>query len=136
MILSDRDQRLICLWLAGWKTESIATEIGLSQTRVRFRAREVGLPLRKIRALNLWPCIVSWARKGHDAVEIAKGINCTKPEVVAGCGELPVFDVKQPRKPVDVAIRSKASKRAWATRKRLAAARAASEAGKMGREAA
>ncbi len=130
MILTDRDQRLICLWLAGWKTESIATEVGMSQTRVRFRAREVGLPLRKIRALNLWPSIVAWARKGYDAVEIAKGIKCTKPEVVGGCDE-PPFNVKQPRKPGDIAIRSKASKRAWETRRRQKIARAASEAGKM-----
>jgi hypothetical protein len=124
VILTDRDNRIICLWLAGWKTESIATEVGMSPTRLRYRAREVGLPARKIRAVNLWPCIVAWARKGHSAVEIARGIKCTKPEVAAGCGNSDGFNVKPPRKPVDTAIRSKASRRAWATRKRLAAARA------------
>jgi hypothetical protein len=133
VILTDRDNRIICLWLAGWKTESIATEVGMSPTRLRYRAREVGLPARKIRAVNLWPCIVAWARKGHSAVEIAKGIKCTKPEVAAGCGNSGGFNVKQPRKKVAAHIRSKASKRGWATRKLQDRARQAdaAEAGKI-----
>ena len=124
MILTDRDNRIICLWLAGWKTESIATEVGMSPTRLRYRAREVGLPARKIRAVNLWPCIVAWARKGHSAVEIARGIKCTKPEVAAGCGK-PLCHEKQVQ--ARVAARARAAKRAWATRKRQAAARAEAE---------
>jgi hypothetical protein len=137
VILTDKDRRLICLWLAGWKSESIASEIGMAAAKVRERARKVGLPKRISRPRNLWPSIVAWARNGHDAMAIARGIQCTKPEVIAECGDAQRFDVKQPRKPVDVAIRSKASKRAWATRRRLASARkAASAASEPNRDAA
>lgn len=134
MILTDRDRRLISLWLAGWKTESIATELGMHHAKVRFRAREIGLPKHAVRNFNLWPYIVAWAKRGHDAMAIARGIKCTRPEVVAGC-DIGLFQVKQP-KPV-LAIRSKASKRAWATRKRQIAARQAAMAeAESGKEAA
>lgn len=126
MILSDRDQRLICLWLAGWKTESIAAEIGISYTRVRTRALKVGLPKRKVRGLNLWPSIVAWARNGYDAEDIAKGIKCTRIDVMSGCGSLGVVSREtKRRKRSTIVSRSKASKRSWATRKRQAAARRA-----------
>lgn len=90
MRISDRDRRIICLWLAGFKAEAIAAEMGTTRGPIHRRAGELGLPRRlpgaQAKSLprpNLWPHIVRWARFGYSALEIAKGIGCTNPELMS-----------------------------------------------------
>lgn len=87
MRITDRDRRIVCMWLDGMKAEAMAAEIGISRGPLLRRVGELGLPRRlpgaKCQAPSLWPCIVAWARSGFDAVEIAEGIGCTKPDVIA-----------------------------------------------------
>src|SRR5574342_974498 len=87
--ITDRDQRISTMWLAGMKSEAIAAECGICRSNVAKRARKIGLPQRtttKNRYVNLWPCIVAWARRGCTPEEIAVGIGCVKPDVVAAVG--------------------------------------------------
>jgi hypothetical protein len=131
MIISDRDIRIACLWLAGVKSDAIAAELGAFRASIlRSAHKKLGLPRRlssKSGHVNLWPCIVAWARHGYDPVEIAKGIGCTKPELVASIGAATCFATREAksRTPAEVASRVRASKQAWVTRKRQKQAREA-----------
>lgn len=87
MTISTRDRRIVCLWLAGVKAEAIAAELGTYRSVITRRAATLGLPQRTpgaLRATNLWPCIVAWAQAGFSSLEIATGIGCRRPEIIAG----------------------------------------------------
>jgi len=73
----DRRVRICTMWLAGLKTVSIAQEIGVSRGVMLREAHAIGLPKRSNgphRSVNLWRCVVAWARMGHSADDIADKI--------------------------------------------------------------
>lgn len=100
--ISKRDRRIVCLWLAGVKSEAIASELGICRGNVTRRAGVLGLPMRiagpQRRQANMWPCIVAWAKAGFSAAEIAAGIGCRRPEVVAGIDAGPGREVARPQR--------------------------------------
>lgn len=87
MRISDRDRRIVSMWLDGLKSEAIAAEIGVTRGVILRRVGDLGLPRRlpgkNYSAASLWPCIFEWARSGFTPTEIATGIGCTKPSIVA-----------------------------------------------------
>lgn len=87
-LVADRDLRIVSMWLAGQTVGDIAAELGMPNTTVAARAYVLGLPLRAPgqRAPNLWPSIVAWAKQGYTPLQIAQGIGCGKPHLVAGVG--------------------------------------------------
>lgn len=132
--ITDRDCRIVCMWLSGVKSEAMAAELGWSRGPLLRRVRDLGLPYRMSRSRStrppsLWPFIVEWAKRGHSARDIAIGIGCSKPDLVASIG----CDTKQqdqivsreakPLTPRQLAVSRRASKNAWASRKRMAFAR-------------
>lgn len=90
--LTDRDRRLVCLWLKGVKMDAIRAEFGLSSRGIVIRrAQKLGLPHRSNRhganaPVDLFPCIVAWAKQGFTPREIAVGIGCTNPDLIASVG--------------------------------------------------
>jgi hypothetical protein len=84
--LTDRQRQIASLWLRGVSSEGIAATVGLkSAAGVRSAAKRIGLPPRPQGAIgsngvDLFPCIVAWARAGYAPEEIARGIGCTDPE--------------------------------------------------------
>ena len=136
MRISDRDRRIISMWLDGVKSEAIAAELGCWRSAVARRVQSLGLPPRlsgyssaATARPSLWPCIVVWARSGRSAYEIAAGIGCTKPGAVASvdgagaatCNPVVARETIRPRR--SLRISRQASKRAWQTRKRQQKAR-------------
>lgn len=80
MSTRDRHERIVTMWIKGEKSEFIAATVGTSRGAITRYVRVLGLPPRlpgNRRALNLWPCIVSWARLGHTPEQIADAIGAT-----------------------------------------------------------
>lgn len=77
------------MWLSGMKSEAIAAELGMTRGPLTRRVRTLGLPKRRAGASgisltpSLWPFIVEWARLGFTPMDIAVGIGCTKPHIIA-----------------------------------------------------
>lgn len=91
--LSDRDRRMVCMWLAGKTVVSMMHEFGLnSRGSIIRRAKQIGLPPRMHgkrgagAPANLFPCIVAWAKRGYTPLEIAVGIGSGKPDLLAAVG--------------------------------------------------
>jgi hypothetical protein len=73
----ERRERIEFLWLAGWKAEAIAAEIGVSRGVICRHAMELGLPPRRpgLRVCgqlqrDMWPVIFRWLRAGRGLDEI------------------------------------------------------------------
>lgn len=85
---TDRDRRLVAMWLAGKPLVAIRDEFGLkSHSSLVQRAKRLGLPPKRSHSsANLFPEIVRCAKLGFTPLEIARGIGCSKPELVASIG--------------------------------------------------
>jgi hypothetical protein len=91
-VLADRDRRLVCLWLAGVPLHAMKEDLGVkSHSWLLRRGEQLGLPPKRSHSgANLFPCIVAWAKAGWTPLEIARGIGCANPGLVASIGVRPL----------------------------------------------
>ena len=80
MIITDRDRRIITMWIAGFDYEAIAAELKISRGVLVRRAHLLGIPHRLPgpgRRVDMWPYILHWLGGGHEPGAIADALGLT-----------------------------------------------------------